>query len=204
MFSDSVVRVRPYDTEYNDGSLFHEILDLIHVQIELANRGIFVRGGLTVGDMYQDRDILFGPAMVRAYDLETSFANYPRIVIDPEVFAAFVSDKRLRSDGHDLKQETKYVRSMLRQGDDGLYFIDFLGASRDEMDEPEGFPDLLAKMKSMIVGNANAGKGNLRIVQKYLWLARYLNIVASEYSDCAMDPKILITGKDIPELAVNS
>jgi hypothetical protein len=153
-FSDSIVRVRPFDGEYRDGSLFHEIIDLVHAQAELAHQGIFIRGGLTVGEIHQSNDVIFGPAMVRAYDLESSFANYPRIVIDPDVFKALRSDQRLHAEHHDVAQEMKYIKGLVRKGDDGLYFIDYLGAFRNEMDDYEAFPEYLADVKKEIVAQA--------------------------------------------------
>jgi hypothetical protein len=54
------------------------------------NFPILLRGGICVGDISMDPDprsdeIVFGPAMVRAYELERDAAVYPRIVIDREL-----------------------------------------------------------------------------------------------------------------------
>jgi hypothetical protein len=203
-FSDSIVRVRPFDAVYRDGSLFHEIIDLVHAQGELAHQGIFIRGGLTIGEIHQSDGVIFGPAMVRAYDLESSFANYPRIVIDPDVFKALRTDQRLHAEHHDVTQEIKYIKRLVRKGDDGLYFIDYLGAIRNEMDEPEAFPEYLADLKKEIVSQAVSAASNLSVLQKYLWMAKYLNSVAARYTDCASNNQVLITAKDIPEMSAFS
>lgn len=200
-FSDSIVRIRPYDGKYHDGGLFHEILDLVHAQAELANLAVFTRGGLTTGKIYHEKNTMFGPAVVRAYDLESSFANYPRIIIDPYALETLATDKRLRAEHHDLEDETRYIRDLIRQGDDGLYFVDFLGAFRGEMDNQEQFPDYLRNLKSIIVREARDAEERLSILQKYLWLARYLNEVASEHDDCAEDNEILISHRDISSLS---
>jgi hypothetical protein len=203
-FSDSIVRVRPFDAEYRDGSLFYEIIDLVHAQGELAFQGIFIRGGLTIGDIHQGSDVIFGPAMVRAFDLESSFANYPRIVIDPSVFKALRTEQRLHAEHHDVAQEMKYIKRLVRRGDDGLYYIDYLGAFRDEMDEPEAFPEYLAEVKKKIVSQAISATDNLSVLQKYLWMAKYLNAVAAKHTDCASESQVLITAKDIPEMSAFS
>ena len=203
-FSDSVVRVRPFDAKYRDGSLFHEIIDLVHAQGELAHQGIFIRGGLTIGDIHQGDDVIFGPAMVRAYDLESSFSNYPRIVIDPDVFKALRTDPRLHAEHHDVTQEMKYIKGLVRKGDDGLYSIDYLGAFRNEMDDPEAFPEYLADVRNHIVSQAVSAAKNLAVLQKYLWMAKYLNAVAAKYTDCASNSQVLITSKDIPEMSAFS
>lgn len=201
-FSDSVVRVRPYDTKIHDGSLFHELLNLVHAQAELAHRGIFIRGGLTVGKLYLRDNVLFGPAMVQAYDLESKFANYPRIVIDPDVIDAFKTDARLRSDDNSSKEELKSVRKLLKRGDDGLYYVDYLYAFREEMDDYEEFPLFLTRVKNHIVSNANAAKENLSVLQKYLWAAKYLNNTAERFGDCTDQDHIRIDYHDIPALSV--
>jgi hypothetical protein len=203
-FSDSVVRVRPVDAKYRDGSLYYEILDLVHAQAELAHQGVFIRGGLTIGDIHQGNDVIFGPAMVRAYDLESSFSNYPRIVIDPDVFKALRTDPRLRAEHHDVAEEMKSINRLVRNGDDGLYFIDYLGASRDEMDGPETFPAYLAEVKNHIVSQAVSAAKKLAVLQKYLWMAKYLNAVAAKYTDCSSNSQVLITSKDIPEMSALS
>lgn len=197
-FSDSVVRVRPYDREIHDGSLFYELLDLVHAQGELVHRGIFVRGGLTVGKLYHRDNVLFGPAMVQAYDLESKLAISPRIVIDPAALDALRTDKRLRSEDHDLDDEWNYIRKLLRRGKDELHYVDYLGAFRDEMDDYDAFPDFLAQVKVHVVANAAAAKANPGVLQKYLWCARYLNATAERFQDCRDQEHIQIGERDIP------
>ena len=203
-FSDSIVRIRPFDTGYRDGCLHHEILDIAIAQGELAQQGVFIRGGLTIGDVHQGNNIVFGPAMVRAYDLESSFANYPRIVIGPEVFKALHSDTRLHAQHHKIEDELEYIDQLVRKGDDGLYSIDYLGNVRYNMNSPELFPEYLADVKKEIVSQAVAAASNLSILQKYIWMANYLNEVAAKHPDCAKNNQVLITPKDIPEISAFS
>ena len=46
---------------------------------------VLVRGGLTVGAIHHDRQLMFGPAMLEAYRLESIEANHPTILIAPAV-----------------------------------------------------------------------------------------------------------------------
>lgn len=44
---------------------------------------ILIRGGIAMGDLiHEENGVLFGPAMVSAYDYESNLSNYPRIIID--------------------------------------------------------------------------------------------------------------------------
>ena len=60
-----------------------EILDNVsEYQFNLAIEGLFVRGGVSVGEFYINEDIVFGPALLDAHDAESNLACYPRIVLD--------------------------------------------------------------------------------------------------------------------------
>lgn len=47
----------------------------------MCNPCIFVRGGITYGNMYIKDDIMFGPALTEAYLLEEKNAKVPRIIM---------------------------------------------------------------------------------------------------------------------------
>lgn len=193
-FSDSVIRVRHYDTEYPTGAIFQEVLSLVHAQGELITDGVLLRGGMTTGLIHADGSSIFGPGFVRAYSLESEFANYPRIVVGPEAFQDFRTDDRLHADHHDLVDEIHYLRRLLRQSDDGLWFVDYLRAIRGELDDPDMYPVLLDRHRQTIVSGAQTPAP--RIQQKYLWLALYHNRVCDEFG---VDD-YTISSADIPAL----
>jgi hypothetical protein len=39
-FSDSIIRIRPFDSDFRAGALFQETLALVHMQGELADLGV--------------------------------------------------------------------------------------------------------------------------------------------------------------------
>lgn len=190
-FSDNVVRVCPIDSgDGGHGALFHELLSPVHVQAKLAERGIFLRGGMTVDDIHMSAGMVFRPGLVRAYELESSLAIYPRIVIDPAAMHAFFENPVMR--GHDrIEVDLKYIDGLVRQGEDGFYFADYLKACRSELSNPiEGFPSRLREHATFIT-EAAARFGQLTPAkQKYLWLARYHNVVVSETLDAGDDCRI--------------
>lgn len=195
-FSDSIVRVRFFDTDYSSGAIFHEILNLLHAQGELIVDNVLLRGGVTVGLVHLEGDMIFGPGFVRAYDLESQFANYPRIVIGPEAFGALRRDPRLIAAHHELEDEVHYLRKLLKRGEDGLWYIDYLHGLLDEMDDPDQFPALVAQHRTFIIESANAAPSNSRILQKFLWLATYVNSVVDRLGLT----DLRITQSDIPAL----
>lgn len=180
--SDAVVRVRVFNTQHSDGAFFQELLDLLHIQIQCINHGVLIiRAGLAIGVHVglNGAGPVFGPAMVRAYDVESGEAIYPRIVVDDAAYEHFLSDARLHNENHDLEEETEYVNRLLRTGEDGTRFIDYLGASEDEHDAFEDYVAFLDRYAALIRQNlAEAYKASIR--RKYLWLARYHNDIVSE------------------------
>lgn len=174
--SDAVVRIRPYDTEYRDGALFYELLDLMHAQGELLYEGIIIRGAVTVGKAYFHRtdDMAFGPAVAEAYEWESTRAVYPRIVVTERAMEAYETDDRLRSES-----ELSETMSLLTQGDDGLHYIDYLNKLDTEYDHYGSYLELLEKHRDVINENiAQHGRGS-RIWQKYSWMRIQHNNVVS-------------------------
>jgi hypothetical protein len=60
---------------------------LNQLTFSLLQEGYFVRGAIVRGRLYHDDAIIFGEALIRAYDLETTVAKYPRIVVHSQVIA---------------------------------------------------------------------------------------------------------------------
>ena len=84
-FSDNVVISEPVE-----GPNFHLLLfRLGYMQVIASWSGLLIRGAITIGDIVHDDSIVFGPALNRAYELESQQAIYPRIIIDPDIGDAF-------------------------------------------------------------------------------------------------------------------
>lgn len=180
--SDAIVRVRPFVTRYRDGAFFHELLDLLHAQIELVGEGVLIRAGLTVGNAYVGGDPnspIFGPAMVRAYEIESQEAVFPRIVVDDEAIREHRLNPQLRSEHNTLEYEIEAIEDLLATGEDGIRYIDYLRASTSEFDHLGGYLDFLNRHASLI-RNAQARQMDLRTARKYEWLRRYHNNVITE------------------------
>lgn len=53
-----------------------------HIIRDFLTEGFLVRGGLSAGELYHKDQIVFGPALVRAYEIENKEAIFPRVLID--------------------------------------------------------------------------------------------------------------------------
>jgi hypothetical protein len=161
---------------YRDGALVHEILDLLHAQIELVNLGVLIRAGLTVGDAYLPASgdgPVFGPAMVRAYEIESQEAVYPRIVIDDDALEQHKLDPLLRSESNSLAEEQKLLRQLLAVGDDGTRYINYLNAV-GEFDDPSVHLSFL-QTHAQLVRTGRIESVNRNVRRKYEWLTVYHN-----------------------------
>lgn len=174
--SDAVVRVRVFETQYRDGAFFHELLDLLHAQIRCVGSGVVIRAGVTIGDAHVGIDgsgPVFGPAMVRAYEIETNEAVQPRIVIDESAYQAFLTDIRLHKEDHSAEEEIGYVENLLRTDVEGTRFIDYLVASESEFDHPGEYFEFLDTHAALIRDKLATTTGRVRA--KFEWLADYHN-----------------------------
>jgi hypothetical protein len=64
-----------------------------------ACNGFLVRGGVTIGDLIHDSECVFGPGLNRAYELESTVANLPRVVIDSSIIGEFELPFFVEKDG---------------------------------------------------------------------------------------------------------
>jgi hypothetical protein len=79
-FSDSFVISCPIKNTKRVTYLFtHALITVID---EFLRSDLFLRGGVARGQLVHNDKLLFGPAMNRAYELESKIAKVPRIILD--------------------------------------------------------------------------------------------------------------------------
>ena len=182
-FSDSIIRIRNLETEQNlgfpIGHLFWEVNSLVHIQMNLANNGVLIRGGVSIGDVSASENRVFGPAFVKAYELESQFAHSPRIIVAPELVNSIDTNFLVRNENHTADEEREYLRQILRKGDDGIFFVDYLLAAEHEADDPSQYALFLERHKKLIVDEGMKHSSLSNISSKYLWLGNYHNSIVS-------------------------
>ncbi len=80
-FSDNIV----ISTEYSEAGLLYLVDHIERIAFGLLRLGFFCRGGIASGLLYHDKNIVFGPAMIEAYDLEHEKAVHPRVILSEDV-----------------------------------------------------------------------------------------------------------------------
>lgn len=182
-FSDSLVISYPLDFV---GGLFHILYDLTYLQFILLQKGVFVRGGITIGKLRHVQNEIFGPAMNTAYMLESTKAIYPRIIISEDVINKGIDNtyektKDTALDAYSWKYESEEVYELLKKDKDGWYTLDYL-RMLDEMDTIEDYIFAMEKIRGFIEKSIEIHRNNEHIVKKYIWVAEYFNTVLSEFT----------------------
>lgn len=170
-FSDSAIISYPIDFE---GGLFHVLVDLIHLQIDLSNLGIFIRGGISMGLAYHDEYNAFGPAMNEAYRLESEEAKFPRIILTNQTLYDGIKASESLQNPYDIS----LLKSLIRQDKaDGFYYLDYL-RQYQELDYPEcNYYLWLSTIRDCLVRSLNTSYSNEKIYPKYCWMLEYWNDV---------------------------
>lgn len=115
--------------------------------------GWLVRGGISVGELFIDETMVWGEALLKAYDLESNSAIYPRILLDSSLLSHIGSDEEL----------TGFVR----QDFDNLYFLNYLYIQH--------FGGQFLKNGFQMMLDELNGRYSERIYQKLCWHMNYVN-----------------------------
>ena len=86
--------------------------------VEALSLDLLIRGGAAIGPLHHENGVVIGKAMVEAYRLESELANYPRIVISPELCAEIKSNLKQSFviNDHDGVAHFHYFRRMILRG----------------------------------------------------------------------------------------
>ncbi len=162
-----------------DSGLYRILEAIEDLAVNLLREGYFIRGALVRGKLYHDAAMVFGEAFVRAYELESTIARFPRVVLGKEVM-----DDIARK-GVGLFSETKaQFDPFIEQADDGPYYVHVLRGIAAEVSKahlenlnkrPEDqiqLPDY-AHMQDMIQKRLDESSYIPRHFEKVQWFAKY-------------------------------
>jgi hypothetical protein len=173
-FTDNVVIGYPIhgDGEVELGSVL-ESLGLF--QLSLVLEGFFIRGGISVGHLYMDRDIVFGGGLLEAYDAESKLARDPRIVLADSARRYLLEHLRYYASPDVAPQGL----AVLKDEDDQL-FLNYLASVFVSVPPST---EWLEQHKAAVESRLQAFRGRPPLWSKYAWAARYHNHFCSSYSD---------------------
>lgn len=86
-FSDSVILSFDIPEDKNIAGILCVLHSLLIVLVQSYD--ILLRGGMCIGEIYHEDPFVFGPAVNKAYKMESEEAKYPRIIVDKEIMDMF-------------------------------------------------------------------------------------------------------------------
>ena len=179
-FSDSIV----ISFLVNEKSeIFYTLLDILTLIIKFVNRGILIRGGITFGKLIHNDEIIFGPAMVKAYELESQAALYPRVILDKTVIEKAKENPFKYGDS---KSEEDSIMEIITVDTDDMYYIDYIKKAQPTLNNPEfDMPKYIEKLRAIINENQELDSPSIKV--KTGWLINKFN----KFVDSATDIKHL-------------
>ena len=160
IFSDSVINILDIKPKYSEhGQSFTDYLNVIFnniasIQVNMfALYGVLIRGSIVIGDIFYEHEnnLLFGPALIDAYELETKYSIYPRFLIGKTILEEIGEEKWL-----DITEDV-----------DGHYYIDVFKWLVKLEPEKHHLATLKCKIENEI--NELGKSPNLGVLSKLSW-----------------------------------
>ncbi|TAE14412.1 MAG: hypothetical protein EAZ47_08440 [Bacteroidetes bacterium] len=158
-FSDSVA----ISMKTGSNEDFGLLLDRLRIlQAQLLMGEVVLRGGISIGAMVHTSKAMFGPAFLKAYDLESKKAKYPRIILDDDILKELGNEPNLSS-----------FQQIIFKDFDGTYYIDYIENTDDLYDDENSHNYFNESLDKVI--EENLINPNTATLEKYLWLAAKFN-----------------------------
>lgn len=151
--SDSIILSYPV---HNFELLLESVATL---QFNLAEYGMYLRGAITFGEVFDEDGPIYGPGIIEAYELESSHAIYPRVILSESV---------LKKE----KETLKIISQTIKTDRDGMVYINW--KYRKSQNNHEHFNNIILGINSNITKMLKKYKKKPNIHQKYQWLNDYL------------------------------
>ncbi|MFA7175245.1 MAG: hypothetical protein WC340_17865 [Kiritimatiellia bacterium] len=194
IFSDNILiyyscydEIKLCDDRLFDLKLDHLLNIVAEYQLNLAIRGYFSRGGIAFDEGYCDNEIIFGPALLQAVELEKNY-DFPGIVLDAKIVNLIQSQRRNMGDTpfDDLLATYNgynYVNYLylLKDFNDSMNHVENNGILKDNWMDPKVKMALESHKTEIEKNLCRFSKEDPKILQKYLWVAHYHNEFCIKY-----------------------
>lgn len=176
-FSDSIIISVKVENER-----INEIFSIFIVYIAalgnlLIKNGILIRGGIDIGNLVHKKGKIFGNALIRAFNLESTIAIYPRIIVSKNLLQKLNYPIKSKKDRYPYHQ-------YLERFEDGcigftqLTILQVMDSLNDDIYKDHFKGDktsILIKTKQTILNGLNENYENPKIFSKYKWLMNSFN-----------------------------
>jgi len=166
-FSDSIVISFLDESNSNAPKVFEIILKII---THLISKSIICRGAISYGKFIHNSSILFGPALIDAYETESKAAMYPRVIMDRKIYdySRIYQDKK---SGELITSEG--LSDYLKLDLDGKYYIDYFVAAQRVINDETKLIEYYKTLREIIINGRRFEQPDLKV--KYGWLKMKYN-----------------------------
>lgn len=144
-----------------------------------ACEGRFLRGGITLGNVYADYSTITGNALVDAVVLEEQIAVVPRVLVSSDSLELMIeaSQKGYGENAVEAEGNTDLLIDA-----DGFGFVNYLDVALEaEENSVQPAEELLGKHRDAVVRALDKYPDSSRIRDKYVWVAHYHNTFCEEH-----------------------
>lgn len=182
-FSDTIILYVPLSDDdgnvYADG-IFTTLISIAGSFIGMMAANYIFRGGIDIGIAVEiNEQEVYGPAVLKAYDLESKIAKYPRIVMGDELINFLRNSTQLPESSvnsmHNRVMSLKCFELLFEDGD-GRFALDCLGEGVQKI-AGEDFAPLVPKAVNFLQRQTEMvkQKKNPDLILRYESLSNYFN-----------------------------
>lgn len=188
IFSDNIVISIPIQDDIPNFGIINSLLESITwFAAHALERQFLIRGGIAKGFVYHNNNIVFGDALIKAYELESNLASYPRVLVARDAFDYFEYKKDFVEDF------------------DGMIILDYISGSFGllrtglEVDKSlcHNIKRRIALFDEIVSQNINALSlaNKQKELSKWIWFSKHYQIIKNREQNL-----LDIIGKANPEM----
>ncbi len=193
-FSDSIVISFKADDVKEIPKLLHNLQRLIS---NLLSREILCRGAVSYGKLYHNKNLIFGPALVDAYETESKAALYPRVILDNSVLDIMKYHYSLENTHSYRKiRFDSDIKSYLKTDTDDKFYIDYFTGSMMFFENKKLF-SFYKNIRKMITNGLRFKNPSVNI--KYGWMKNKYNKLPESLKKLNEEEELFYKRPDIEE-----
>jgi len=167
IFSDNIVIAQ----KVNEERISDQIISIINLVSAIQFHALmqfdfWLRGGITIGELFIDNAVVWGTSLIEAYTIENNLANYPRVVVSKKILKTY----------DECKNKSLNLYALIKEDFDGLWFVDFMLAAPNLT----LIPTIARILQEKADFYANE---NDRVKQKINWMISYFNSYCIAFRD---------------------
>lgn len=181
-FSDTIVISFLLTDDKELHNCFYNINRILAIMLK---SGFIFRGSITIGKLYHKDNLIFGPALVEAYNLELNSAIFPRVIINKQCIE-IMKKQYTNNYKHKYRINTfdTNLYFLLKHDQDGFFYVDYFMCYIMFLRDKE-LMETDNKIRNKIkIGTKNT---NSNVRAKYDWMKAKYNEMIDSFDDLLID-----------------